>query len=348
MKILGICAAQGALIYRSKKYLVANVEPRSVFHTKNNEQWKLNFGDIPFVKTFDEIPDFKNINMIIGSPSCGHSSRFSYSRKKSLGKPKEDPTITMFTEAIIKYKPQIFIMENLPKLIDLIPISEWEATLEDYEIVAHCHPVSVFGNSQIHRKRLILIGINKNASRDFINYFKGITPKLNKKLYKVAQINPREHLNFKEDDNKKLSMYHYADKARKSLTVAQVRNLWQNEFKDWYRWPMIGHKMKTLPGVYRNKPNDYPLTLRPSNRQFGPNGDIMGLDEYRIIMGFPKRFKIYFEDSNKTYWLNKGRNALAKGSVYEIGLWIYRIIREYKKVYEVNSPYARTRINSPK
>lgn len=331
MKILGVCGAQGALIHRLKKDLLANVEPRAVFHTKGQEQWKLNFGDIPFVRTLKEVDNIKEVDIIIGSPNCGHSSRFSYSRKKSLGIPKEDPTLNLFIESIVKYQPKLFFLENLPKLMELIPINDWEDLLDGYDFNILNHSVSVFGNSQVNRKRLILIGINRATSSKFQKYFKEITPFHNKKLLKVAQISPRDHLNYKEDEDKTLSMYYYSDKDRKSLTVAEVRKLWNGEFKEYDRWPMFGHKMKTLPGVYRNKKDGYPMTLRPSNRQFTPEGEIMGLDEYRIIMGFPKRYKVYFDDNNKTYWLNKGRNTFAKGSVYEIGLWIYRVIRNFKK-----------------
>lgn len=329
MKILAVAGAQGALIHRSKKYLIANVEPRSVFHTKNEEQWKLNFGEIPFVRSLEELPkDIKNIDFIVGSPSCGHSSRFSYSRKKSLGKPKEDPTLNLFIDSIIKFKPKGFIMENLPKLLELFPISEWEQILPDYRFIAHCHPVSIFGNSQVNRKRLVLIGIKKGLPSLFYNSFERINPLKKKNLLKVCQINPREELNHREDLNKKLAMYYYSDKSRTTLTVKEIQKLWKGEFKDESMWPMHGHKMKNLPGVYKNRPNDYPKTLRPSNRQFNPNGLPMGLDEFRIIMGFPESYKIYFDESNKTYWLNKGRNALAKGSVYEVGKWIYKRLKQ--------------------
>lgn len=117
-------------------------------------------------------------------------------------------------------------------------------------------------------------------------------------------------------------MYHYADKSKTTLTVAQVRKLWKTEFKNDYKWPMRTQKMKTLPGVYRNRKRSYPLTVRPSSRQFNPHGRIMGLDEYRVIMGFPKSFKVYFDNANPTYWLNKGRNTLTKGAVYENSLWL--------------------------
>ena len=138
----------------------------------------------------------------------------------------------------------------------------------------------------------------------------------------------RKDINFKENDDKKLAMYHYSDKSKKTLTVKEVKNLWLGEFKKEYKWPMKNTKMKTLPGVYRNRKNSYPLTVRPSNRQFNPDGDIMGLEEYRIIMGFPKRFKVYMDTENLNYWLNKGRNTLTKGSVYEVGVWFKKCLKK--------------------
>lgn len=99
-------------------------------------------------------------------------------------------------------------------------------------------------------------------------------------------------------------------------------------------------KMKTLPGVYRNKKRSHPLTVRPSSRQFNPHGRIMGLEEYRVIMGFPKTFRIYFDKANPTYWLNKGRNTLTKGSVYEVGLWLKRCLKR-PLFYDDSPSYMR-------
>lgn len=327
MRILGVCGAQGALLFKLKNYLLGNVEPRGPFHTKNEEQWKLNFKDIPFVKTLEELPKdlLKNIDVIIGSPSCGHSSRFSYSRKKSLGKPKEDATFKLFVDSILRIKPNMFIMENLPKLLELVPLSEWNELLPNYRFVVHCHPVSVFGNSQTTRKRLIFIGIKNSYTKFTEADFEVFAVN---KLKTCKQLNKyiRPELNYKEDVSKKVSMYHYSDKSRLSLSVGEVKELWAKEFKKWYRWPMFGHKMNTLPGVYRNRWNSYPLTLRPSNRQFNPSGEIMGLEEYRLIMGFPRYFKVHFDPSNPTYWLNKARITYTKGSVFEVGVWVAKIL----------------------
>ena len=122
-------------------------------------------------------------------------------------------------------------------------------------------------------------------------------------------------------------MYHYKDKTKTTLPVPEVRKLWKTEFKNDYKWPMRTQKMKTLPGVYRNRKYSYPLTVRPSSRQFNPHGRIMGLEEYRVIMGFPEDFKVYFDPKNPTYWLNKGRNTLTKGAVYESALWFKKCLK---------------------
>lgn len=41
MNVLGVCGAQGALLFEFKKYLVANVEPRAVFHSKKKNNGSL-------------------------------------------------------------------------------------------------------------------------------------------------------------------------------------------------------------------------------------------------------------------------------------------------------------------
>lgn len=335
IKILGVCAAQGALLFpfkNSQKFsIVGNIEPRGVFHTKKEEQWSLNFPGIPFARDpehFQKTP----IDIIVGSPSCGHSSVFSYSRKKTLGKPREDKTLNLFLNQIEQHMPIVWAMENLPKLLDLIPLEEWRERFDNYEFIVHCYSVSRFGNSQVSRKRLLMIGVRKDHSE--------IVPYLSK-VYEIRPLQScrelrkavRRPLNYRETRNKVLAMYDYRDKTKTNLTVQQVHYLWRHDFKEEYKWPMKGTKMKTLPGVYRNKLDSYPLTARPSSRQFDPFGRIMGLEDYRVIMGFPREFKVYMPRCKKgsrewNYWVNKGRNTLTKGSTYEMAFWFYKCLRK--------------------
>lgn len=338
-RVLGVCAAQGALLFpilkNSKLKIIGNVEPRAVFHSRKEEQWNLNFPGIPFARESSQFDD-KRVDIIVGSPSCGHSSIFSYSRKKSLGKPKEDPTLNLYISEVQKHRPKIWAMENLPKLLDLIPLPEWESKFPEYTFIVHCYSVSVFGNSQVSRKRLILIGIRKDKDQ-LVKYFKKVFPVSNVRTYRQLRKSVRRPLNYREVRSKVLAMYDSRNKIKRNLTVSEVHYLWKHDYKDHYKWPMPGTRMNTLPGVYRNKLDGYPMTVRPSSRQFDPYGKIMGLEEYRVIMGFPLEFQVYMpkckggsEEFN--YWLNKGRNTLTKGSTYEMAFWFYQCL--YKSLVD--------------
>lgn len=324
--MIGVCAGSGAALlypFLDKKFkILGNLEPRPVFHTPNKEQWILNFGEIPFIKSY-ELPDWKP-NILVSSPDCGASSIMRLSKKKELGKPQENRTINLVIQAILKYKPKIFLIENLPKLLEFIPKTQFEGIFEDYKLVFHCHSVMEFGNSQKSRKRLIIIGIklgSKFNPDSFDKIFKVNTPKVSRKLLEPAHLKG----NYIPPMNKTLAMYDYRKLPKKvNLTVEQIQKLWTTDFKDEYKWPIKTDKMKTLPGVYRLKPKSYPMTLRPADRQFRPDGLPLGILDFKTIMGISKDFKVYCpkpDSEDFLYFLNKARYTLAKGSVGEIGVW---------------------------
>ena len=329
--VLGVCQGAGALLFPLKKYVIGNIEPRGVFHTPKDEQWKINFGDLPFVKTLEQFQELYNgkVDIILSSPNCGASSILSYSRKKTLGEPKEDLTMNMFIGSVIKYKPKIFLMENLPRLLDFITIKDWEAMLPDYDFISHCHSVGEFGNSQLSRKRLILIGIKKSVSSKYKKHLEVIfrvnTIKSTRELLEYSR--SYTILNYAEPNNKIVPMYDYRAKEKGNLSLLEIQKLWTTDFKDDFKWPIKSAKMGTLPGVYRNNPDRNPMTVRPSSRQFNPDGSVMGVRDHLVIQGFPKRFKIYVDESNLGYCINKARIAITKGPSYEIGLWFKRCLR---------------------
>lgn len=335
LKVLGVCAGQGALLMPFKKYLIGNVEPRSVFHTKYEEQWVLNFGDIPFYKSY-ELPECKP-DIIISSPDCGASSIMRLSKKKSLGKPQENKSIELVIRSIQQLKPKYFLIENLPRLLSFIPINYLTELFKEYRLVVHQVSVSEFGNSQISRTRLIIVGISrklrdsKDKKRIFKNLFKVKNPECTDKLlhdiYTVDSIK-----NYSIPMNKVLAMYDYRLlPEKKNLTVKEIHRLWNSDFKREKKWPIKTKKMNTLPGVYRLEGNKPPLTLRPADRQFRPDGWPLGIEDFKSIMGFPNKFKIYMPEdpSNEeyVYWLNKARYTIAKGSVYEVGLWFKKCLK---------------------
>lgn len=329
LRVLGVCAGQGALLFPFKKNLLGNIEIRGVFHTPGEEQWKLNFGDIPFYKGFCLQEFDEKVDIIISSPDCGSSSIMRLSRVKELGNPKDNRSLNLVIASILEYKPKIFLIENLPRLLTLLPKDFFEETFKDYKLIFHERSVLDYGNSQVSRKRLVIIGVHKKTGKKYLNAFNEVfqvkTPKLTRNLLNDYQ-NP---LNYNIPIEKNLAMYDYRKlPKKKNLTVKKIHLLWNSDFKNEKKWPIKTAKMSTLPGVYRLELDKAPLTLRPADRQFRPDGYPLGILDFKAIMGFPKAYKIFMDEGNYLYWLNKARYTIAKGSVYEISVWFKRCLKK--------------------
>lgn len=326
--VLGVCAGQGALLFPFRKHLLGNIEPRGVFHTPGEEQWKANFGDIPFYKGYCLQEFDEKVDIIISSPDCGASSIMRLSKVKELGKPKDNRSLNLVIEGINYYKPKIFLIENLPRLLSLLPNEYLHEAFKDYKLIFHERSVSDYGNSQVSRKRLVIIGVNKKTGKKYLNAFNEVfqvkTPTITRELLFESPYGS----NYNIPIEKTLAMYDYRKlPAKKNLTVRKIQLLWNSDFKNEKKWPIKTAKMSTLPGVYRLELDKPPLTLRPADRQFRPDGYPLGINDFKAIMGFPKRFKIYIDQENYLYWLNKARYTIAKGSVYELSIWFKRCLK---------------------
>ena len=332
-KVLGVSAGQGALLFPWKlagHKVIGNVEPRAVFHTKGENQWIGNFGKSIFTRNLEEVLD-KKVDIIVSSPDCGASSVMRLSKVKQLGTPEKNASLNLVLEAINHFKPKIFLIENLPRLLSLLPKQFFEEALPDYKLVYHCCSVAEFGNSQVSRKRLVIIGVLKKKAKllnKFDTLFKVNSLKVTKGVLNLLVTdldlcsNINESCNWIPKSDKVLAMYDYRKLPKKiNLSVAQIHDLWVNDFKHEKKWPIKTAKMSTLPGVYRLEADKPPLTLRPADRQFRPDGWPLGILDFKNIMGFPDEFRIYMNLKDYNYSLNKARYALAKGSVYEVGLW---------------------------
>lgn len=332
LRILGVCAGGGALLHpflEDERYkIIGNVEPRMVFHTKNEENWGLNFGKIKFKNQLFPLKTYPDI--IVGSPDCGASSTMRLSKVKELGNPEKNKTINLLIEAILLYKPKVFLLENVPKLLNLMPIELWRKIFDKYDLIFHNHSMFDLGNSQKSRKRLLIIGVKKgNASftiENFNKIFKVNKPKVTRNLLEAAYFDGN-NTNYMPPKNKILAMYDYRKLPEKiNLSVKRVHYLWIHDFKSEKKWPIKTAKMATLPGVYRLESDRYPLTVRPSDRQFRPDGWPLGINDFRNIMGFPKTFKVFYDPENPIYWMNKARNVFCKGATYETGIWFKRCL----------------------
>lgn len=329
MNVLGICAGQGGLLFPFRKHLLGNIEPRGVFHTPGEEQWKTNFKGVPFHKGYN-LPEFdEKVDVILSSPDCGMSSIMRLSKVKELGKPKDNRSLNLVIEGINYYKPKIFLIENLPRLLSLLPNKYLQEAFKDYKLIFHERSVSDYGNSQVSRKRLVIVGVHKKTGKKYLDAFNEVfqvkTPTITRELLFESPYGS----NYNIPIEKTLAMYDYRKlPEKKNLTVEKIQVLWNSAFKQEKKWPIKTAKMSTLPGVYRLELDKPPLTLRPADRQFRPDGYPLGIKDFKAIMGFPKQFKIYIDQENYLYWLNKARYTIAKGSVFEIAIWFKRCLKQ--------------------
>lgn len=332
MKILAVCGANGSWLYPLRKWLVGNFEPRSIYHTPNEVQWKCNFPGKPIwnKKTYgyDNLPQ---IDLIIGAPNCGHSSILALSNSK-FRNAKDDESFRIFFSEINRHKPSLFIMENLPKAAE--NARELASEL-GYYIIDLNIPMSNLGNSQMNRNRYIIMGVNKELKNH-----KEICI-LMSKLKRMAKIKTAGDLvgnlakgnsidaslgHVREDLNDIITIY-----GGKKITLGEAKKYWRSH-PEAKRFEAKDRKYTNAPGVYRNLKDDYPAVPRKANRQFNHFGYQMSPRELARIQGIPDEFKIYFpkdisDKKVRNFWINKGRVTATKCPPYEFGLWIEDRIR---------------------
>lgn len=332
--VLGVNGGNGVILHqflRKPFKLLGNIENRSLFKTPENIQWKANFKEIPLEKTLNAkfIIGVKP-DVIIGAPDCGHSSILSYSRAKKKGNAKENASLTMFLKSIGVLRPKIFIMENLSALLEQYTEEDFKKGFPKYRFIFLHGSVGHFGNSQLTRKRLLVIGIKKRYYKEVKKYFK--LPKLDKSKLKYSgeligdlmRQYPRPTLcHVREINNTIITLY-----AGKKMKLSDIQERWITELAFKKRWPVEDRNFKNAPGVYKNLESDYPSTARKQNRQFNHAGQMMSPRELGRIQGVPDFFNLVFLPSNPQYWINKGRVSVTKCPPYEVGTWAYHSLKK--------------------
>lgn len=313
MRVLAINGGNGVFVHPLKKYLVGNIEPRGIFHTKGDKQWKSNFNQ----KISRDSKPFRGlrIDVIIGAPDCGHSSVLSYSRSKKMSDPNLNDSLNLFVAEVNAFSPLLFFMENLEKGVDKMDLP---SLFPNYHFRVITGSVTMYGNSQKSRKRALVIGAK---NKKHLKYFKKPTNlkplKTTQELLKGLRKPDLNLGNLREDINSTITLY-----GGYKETLLNIQKAWQSHNDS--KWVVKDRNFKTAPGVYRNRPLDYPRTARKANRQFNHWGLMMSPRELARIQGVPDSFKIHMEIDSATYWINKGRATVTKCPPYEMGLWIKR------------------------
>ena len=336
LKILGVCGGNGVILHPIKRYVVGNIEERGVFKTPKNLQWYFNF-QVPFVDDLMVAKFlFKNPDIIIGAPDCGHSSILGFTGSKKRKSAIENNSVRMFFQSIIDYKPKIWIMENLPALLNSITQNELKEKFPDYRFVFHIISMAELGNSQKTRKRLVIVALDRNLPAELFMAFSDIQPQKNIKnvedlIGDLVKDNP-ENGNIRERPSKKIKM------GKKSFSFREIRIGWKKRYPDKRYWPLKEEDPESayIPGVYRLFNNKPPQTVRQDPRQFREDGKPLSPRELARIQGIPDEFQLYIppdgaNGKSVNYYVNKARITVAKGAPYELGLWLKSRIKLCKK-----------------
>lgn len=326
IKVWGVCAGNGVCLFPFKTddfEIEYNIEPRTVFYDKLGHQWKLNFPNVVQVRDLKEHfkalpPSYISPQIIIGHPDCGHASILRLSRAKKNISAKNNSSLNLFIDSIIQFRPHIFLMENLPGLLKTYSKEGFEAIFDRYNLKFHISSVSAYGNSQVSRERLVIVGIRKDLGVK--GYFKLPDLSVCVNPSEMFELGEQEDYNFghvREPIAKECNLY-WQDKRKITYSLAQ--SIWNTTYKNKSRW-FVGGKMNNQPGVSKNLKGKPPFTVRKQNRQFGTTGLVLSPREMANIQGVPIGFKMNFPKEDKIYWLNKWRTTVTKTMPYQIAEW---------------------------
>lgn len=335
LKVLGVTAGNGVCLFPFKNAeefeIIGNVEPRGVFYDKHQEQWEANFPNI----TQYRIPPVKvgRVDIIIGHPDCGDSSILRMSRAKKKGDVKANTSINLFLNMITAHQPQYWLMENLPGFLDSHSMGELQSLYPDYTILPSVKSVAAWGNSQVTRKRLVIVGVKNPSIQKFFILKEPPTGQLKySKAFELGEHERPEICHVREPITKLTNLYY---KHLRQITYSKAQKVWLNEHLG-PRWP-VGGKMKNQPGVSRNMLDGYPFTVRKQNRQFGTSGLVLSPREMANIQGVPRSFELVFHEGQRIYWINKARLTVTKSMPYEVGRWfMFKIVRANRYLNEIS------------
>lgn len=330
-KVLGVSSGLGVSLFPFKGKIIGNIEPRSVFHTPGNQQWKANFPNEPLFKEINDKQTFTP-DVIISSPDCGSGSIFRLSRAKKFGDHNKNESLMGFFSALRRFRPKFFLFENLDGLFKSFPKERFIDLTNEYRLIEHNASVKHWGNSQINRKRLIIVGIRRDLPKKIDKYFK--LPHYDDKILKCHELyGDLEKENTKIGHVRESLTDIISIHARKKMSLKDIMLKWRsNPYKKRWEIDYPGFKFTTAPGVYRNLYGDYPATARKANRQFDQSGYTLTPRQLARVQGVPDDFVIYFDDTKpKNYWINKGRTVVTKTPPYEISVWFKKKLEKSLK-----------------
>jgi DNA (cytosine-5)-methyltransferase 1 len=156
--------------------IVGNFEWRKYYHKKDAEgrnTFTMNFPKAFFTEQYPQdhpewLEECRNIDIIFGHGECGHASALNFSNKNYKTQQSGTSDIPKLVKAVAVIKPRFFALDNLPASCNGMPLSEYHRLLPDYDIFPEWVSNYHYGNTQLNRKRMFMVGALKTEKFAFV------------------------------------------------------------------------------------------------------------------------------------------------------------------------------------
>jgi DNA (cytosine-5)-methyltransferase 1 len=177
-KAIGITCGIGSMLLGARQAgfkIVGNVEWRNYYRrldANGNNTFLRNFPGAFLVDKLDSLmphqkDDYTNADLALGHPECGNFSALSFSNKNKAEKELDPGDIPLFVDMVATFKPKFFVMDDLPRSFGAFPMSEYHQRLPEYDLFPEWIDNYGYGNVQLNRKRMFMIGSLKSEKWTF-------------------------------------------------------------------------------------------------------------------------------------------------------------------------------------
>jgi len=178
MRVIGLLAGSGNLLREAEDQgyrVVGNIDPRS-YYRQASWVWSANFPKAPIIHTketdlalndFDS--EWRDADLALGHPPCGSFSalgmgsapidRMTEDERRAWdhNRSRNPGLLPLFCDMVREFRPKIFAMDNLPKMLNAFPRSWWKEQLPGYRITIITMWNWTYGSPQ-RRQRAWVIG----------------------------------------------------------------------------------------------------------------------------------------------------------------------------------------------
>lgn len=173
LRVLGMTSGIGSMLVGARQAgfrVIGNIEWRGYYHKKDElgrNTFLENFTGAFMVKKLidlseDQKDSIRGIDLIMGHPECG-----SYSQMNSAPKFHNKGDIPLFVDAMQELRPRYFVMDDLPKSFLAFSMAEYAERLPEYDLFPEWVSNYHYGNIQLNRRRMFMIGALKSERYAF-------------------------------------------------------------------------------------------------------------------------------------------------------------------------------------